>query len=79
MTEKPIKEMTFEEAMRALEEIVDQLDRADLGLEKSLELHQKGTALKAHCEKTLAAAEEKVAQITTDADGQPTGTRPFEA
>lgn len=79
MSETPIKDMSFEEAMRELEGIVTQLDSGNVELDQSITLYERGAALKAHCEAKLKAAEEKVAKITLDAGGQPTGTEPFEA
>ena len=75
---KPIKEMSFEEAIRELETVVNALDRGDVPLEDSITLYERGAALKARCEAKLKEAEEKVAQITLDADGQATGTTPAE-
>ena len=79
MSEEPIAEMSFEAAMRELEGIVTQLDSGNVELEASIKLYERGAALKAHCEAKLKAAEEKVAAITLDADGNPAGTAPFEA
>lgn len=79
MSETPISEMSFEEAMKALEGVVDRLERGDVPLEDSIALYERGAALKAHCQAKLAAAEEKVAAITLDADGNPKGTEPFAA
>lgn len=76
--EKPVAEMSFEEAMRALEAVVDQLERGDVELEQSITLYERGAALKAHCDAKLKAAEEKVDAITLDADGKPAGTTPVE-
>ncbi|WJY22398.1 exodeoxyribonuclease VII small subunit [Fontisubflavum oceani] len=75
---KPIEEMSFEEAIRELETVVNALDRGDVPLEDSITLYERGAALKARCEAKLKEAEEKVAQITLDADGQATGTTPTE-
>ena len=75
---KPIAEMSFEEAIRELEAVVSALDRGDVALEESITLYERGAALKARCEAKLREAEEKVAQITLDANGQPTGTTPVE-
>jgi exodeoxyribonuclease VII small subunit len=75
---KAIAAMTFEEAIRELEAVVGALDRGDVALEESIKLYERGAALKAHCETKLKEAEEKVAQITLDAGGQPTGTTPVE-
>lgn len=71
-----IADLSFEDAMRELETVVGQLERGDVALEESISLYERGAALKAHCEAKLKAAEEKVAQITLSADGQPTGTTP---
>ena len=79
MSDQPIGEMSFEEAMRELEGIVGQLDSGNVELEASIKLYERGAALKAHCEAKLKAAEEKVAAITLDTEGNPTGTQPFEA
>lgn len=75
---KPIAEMSFEEAIRELEQVVSALDRGDVALEESIKLYERGAALKARCEAKLKEAEEKVAQITLDPNGQPTGTTPVE-
>ena len=75
---KAIAAMTFEEAIRELEAVVGALDRGDVPLEESIKLYERGAALKAHCETKLKEAEEKVAQITLDANGQPTGSTPVE-
>lgn len=58
-----ITKMSFEDAMKALEEVVSQLERGDVALEQSLVLYDRGAALKAHCATKLKEAEEKVEQI----------------
>ncbi len=78
MTETPVENMTFEQAMRELEQVVAQLDQGDVELDKSIELYERGAKLKARCEAELKRAEEKVAAITLDGDGNPTGTTPVE-
>ena len=75
---KPIAEMSFEEAIRELEQVVSALDLVDVALEDSIKLYERGAALKARCEAKLKEAEEKVAQITLDTNGQPTGSTPVE-
>lgn len=79
MTDKPVAELTFEEALRELEGVVGRLERGDVALEESIALYERGAALRARCEAKLAEAEEKVAKITLSADGQPTGTVPLDA
>lgn len=78
MSEKPVEEMSFEEAMHELEAVVGQLERGDVALEDSIRLYERGAKLKARCEVKLKEAEEKVAAITLDRDGNPTGTTPVE-
>ena len=78
MTDTPVSEMSFEQAMKELESVVDQLERGDVPLDASITLYDRGAALKKRCEEELKRAEEKVAAITLDADGQPTGTKPVE-
>ncbi|SEP99328.1 exodeoxyribonuclease VII small subunit [Thalassovita taeanensis] len=78
MTEKAVSEMSFEEAMRELEQVVGQLERGDVPLEDSIALYTRGAELKKRCETKLKEAEEKVAAITLDAEGQPTGLKPVE-
>jgi exodeoxyribonuclease VII small subunit len=68
-----IAAMSFEEAMKALESVVRDLESGNVELEKSIALYERGAALKAHCEAKLKAAEEKVQKITLAADGTPTG------
>ncbi len=65
----PVAEMSFEQAMRALEEIVDTLESGRVELEKSITLYERGRALREHCEKKLADAELRVSQITGDGAG----------
>ena len=78
MTETPVSEMTFEQAMAELEQVVGRLERGDVALDESITLYERGAALKKRCETKLKEAEEKVAAITLDSDGQPTGTTPVE-
>ncbi len=78
MSDKPVNEMSFEEAMAELEAVVSQLERGDVALEDSIRLYERGAALKKRCEEKLKEAEEKVAQITLDDEGNPVGTKPAE-
>jgi exodeoxyribonuclease VII small subunit len=77
MTEKPVTEMSFEEAMAALEQVVGQLERGDVALEASIALYERGAALKAHCEAKLKDAEEKV-ELIRAAEGRAIGATPVE-
>jgi len=78
MTDTPVSELSFEQAMAELEQVLGKLERGDVALDESIALYERGAALKARCEAKLKEAEEKVASITLDADGTPTGTQPVE-
>ena len=73
MTEILVSEMSFEEAMSELEEVIGQLERGNVPLEDSIKLYERGAELKKRCEKKLMDAEEKVQKITLDKDGSSTG------
>ena len=78
MTEKPVAEMSFEEAMKELEAVVNRLDQGDVELDASIALYERGAKLKLRCEQELKRAEEKIAAITLDSEGNPTGAKPVE-
>ncbi|WP_296417650.1 exodeoxyribonuclease VII small subunit [Pseudooctadecabacter sp.] len=73
-----VSEMSFEDALRELEQVVGQLERGEVPLDQSIALYERGAALKKRCEAKLKDAEEKVAKLTLDADGTPTGTAPLD-
>lgn len=73
-----LAEMSFENALRELEQVVGQLERGEVPLDQSITLYERGAALKARCEAKLKEAEEKVAKLTLDGDGQPNGTAPLD-
>jgi exodeoxyribonuclease VII small subunit len=73
-----VKDMSFEDAMRELEQVVGQLERGDVPLEDSIKLYERGAALKARCEAKLKEAEAKISAITLDASGAATGVKPFD-
>lgn len=78
MTETPVDEMNFETAMAELEKVLGQLEGGDVALDESIALYERGAKLKARCEKKLKEAEEKVAAITLDGDGNPSGVKPLD-
>ena len=73
-----VSSLSFEAAMQELEGVVTRLESGDVALEESIALYQRGADLRAHCAAKLREAEEKVAKITTDADGTATGTTPLD-
>lgn len=74
-----IGSLSFEDALRALETIVRQLESGDVPLEDSISLYEKGDRLRQHCQKRLDAAQARIERIVAGPDGSPTGTQPFDA
>ncbi|MEL7487991.1 MAG: exodeoxyribonuclease VII small subunit [Pseudomonadota bacterium] len=64
-----IKSLPFEKALAELEAIVQKLESGDAALEDSIALYERGALLKAHCEKTLQSAQEKIDKIVSGANG----------
>ena len=73
-----IKAMSFEQALEALERIVENLERGDVPLDQSIEIYERGEALKKHCETLLNAAEARIEKIRVDRNGKPVGTEPLD-
>lgn len=71
--------MSFEQALAALEQIVQQLERGDVPLDQSISLYERGEALRSACQKRLDAAQARIEKIVTGADGRATGTQAFDA
>ena len=63
--------LTFEQSMQRLEQIVRAMERGDVALEESLKLFQEGTDLVSRCGKLLDEAELQVKRIMTAPDGSP--------
>lgn len=70
--------MSFEQAMGELERVVARLESGDVPLAESITLYERGDLLRRHCETLLTAAEARVEQITADAEGNATATRPLD-
>jgi len=73
-----IREMSFERALKELEAIVGRLERGDVELEESINIWERGEALKEHCDRLLKQAEAKVEKLTFAGDGTPKGTAPLD-
>lgn len=70
-------DLSFEQALVELENIVTSLESGKAPLEDSISAYERGIALKKHCEKKLGEAQEKIEKISISTDGTPTAT-PFE-
>lgn len=73
-----IREMSFERALKELEAIVGRLERGDVELEESINIYERGEALRNHCNRLLKQAEAKVEKLTVGGAGEPTGTEPLD-
>lgn len=63
------KELSFEEAMNQLEQIVERLEEGDVPLEEAITIYKQGMELSKLCHDKLKNVEEQLAQIITD-DGR---------
>ena len=77
-TNDDIRGMSFEQALAALERIVDDLEKGDVPLDQSIRIYERGEALKAHCDRLLKSAEDKVEKIRLARDGKPVGVEPLD-
>ena len=59
-----MNEMTFEQALKKLEETVAKLEKSDLSLDESLKLYAQGNELSAFCLKCLEEAQLKITDIS---------------
>jgi exodeoxyribonuclease VII small subunit len=73
-----VESLSFEVALAELEDIVSRLEQGEVDLEDSIALYERGTALKAHCEKKLKGAESRLEKIVLGPEGAAKGTEPME-
>lgn len=73
-----IAAMTFEDALRALEDVVRRLESGDVPLDDSISLYERGEALRKHCQARLDAAQARIEKIVQGPDGQAIGSEPFD-
>ena len=62
-------EATFEENLKALEELVNELENGNLDLDKSLEIYEKAIVLRDKCRTFLDESERRVQKIMETSDG----------
>ena len=70
--------MSFEDALKSLEDVVRRLETGDVPLEESIGLYERGEALRRHCQARLDAAQARIEKIVAGPDGKATGTVPFD-
>jgi len=76
-TASDVAGLSFEQALAELEKIVSELESGQAPLERSIEMYERGAALKAHCEKRLEAARLRVEKIVMGPQGA-VGVEPAE-
>ena len=70
MVDDSLEKMTFEEAMKELEILVDSLDKGDVSLDEAIAAYDRGSQLKDHCQKKLNEAKMKVETIQSSGDSK---------
>ena len=74
-----IAAMSFEQALKALEDVVHRLEGGEVPLEESISLYERGEQLRRHCQARLDQAQARIEKIVTGANGAASGTVPFDA
>ena len=64
-----MSDITFEEALQRLEQIVDTLEGGNLPLEESLKAFEEGVGLARRCARYLEDAEKRIELLTRDESG----------
>jgi exodeoxyribonuclease VII small subunit len=67
--QKPVEELTYEQAFQELKDVVMNLESGELALEDSLALFERGQALSKHCSTLLEDAELKLKELVPDGEG----------
>jgi len=65
-----IEKMSFEDALKKLEETVKELESENIQLEQSIEKFELGVKLSSHCLSKLNEAEKKIEELTRSEDGK---------
>lgn len=65
-----LDELSFEEALKQLETIVDAMEKESLPLEKLLECHEEGIRLQQVCQNKLKKAEERIQLLESNSEGE---------
>jgi exodeoxyribonuclease VII small subunit len=70
--------MSFEDALRALEEVVRKLESGEVPLDDSITLYERGEQLRKHCQARLDAAQLRIDRIVAGPDGKAASVKPFD-
>lgn len=64
------KELTFEEALKRLEKITEQIEQGEVGLEESITRYEEGMKLVTRCRDILNKAEQRIQQLSPTPSGE---------
>ena len=78
MNAAPLDSLSFEDALKRLEAIVQRLEGGEASLEDSITLYTEGKSLKAHCEAKLKSASARIEAIQKNDAGEAVGVKPFD-
>lgn len=73
-----IGSMSFEQALKALEDVVRRLEGGEVPLDESIDLYERGEALRKHCQTRLDAAQARIEKIVAGPDGRAVGAAPLD-
>ena len=68
MSANNVSKLTFEQSIRRLEEIIDNLESGNVELENAINLYAEGIKLQEHCKNKLENAKLKIDKIVMDKD-----------
>jgi len=60
---EPVDQLSFEEALKKLESVVEQLESEDVSLEESIALYEEGMKLSSYCTDTLEQAKQRIEKV----------------
>ena len=63
-------DIKFEKAMKRLEIIVEELEKGEMDIDKSLEYFEEGIKMSRHCSKKLTEAEQRIEKLTRNEKGE---------
>ena len=79
MSDTDISKLNFEQALVALEEVVQQLESGNVPLDQSITLYERGEKLRKLCQARLDDAQARIEKIVTGDDGSASSTVPFDS
>lgn len=73
-----LSDLSFEDALRALEDVVRRLEGGEVPLDESITLYERGESLRKACQARLDSAQARIERIVAGPDGAPAGLRPLD-